>query len=51
MTDPEIDLGERCAQHLGEVFPPRCRDCDLATLEATNALVSGRLNTGASHVR
>lgn len=23
----EIDFGERCDDHVGEVFPPRCADC------------------------
>jgi hypothetical protein len=25
-----VDGGQRCEQHVGEVFPPRCVDCDLA---------------------
>ncbi len=24
----EIDDGARCAVHVGEVFPPRCTECD-----------------------
>ncbi len=24
----ETDDGARCAEHEGEVFPPRCADCD-----------------------
>lgn len=28
----ELDYGVRCEEHTGEVFPPRCRDCD-ATAE------------------
>lgn len=23
-----IDTGERCEAHVGEVFPPRCNDCE-----------------------
>lgn len=26
----EADTGARCDQHVGEVFPPRCINCDLA---------------------
>jgi hypothetical protein len=26
----ELDLGTRCDDHIGEVFPPRCTDCDQA---------------------
>jgi len=26
----EVDLGIRCDQHVGEVFPPRCAACDAA---------------------
>jgi hypothetical protein len=24
----EMDDGARCAEHMGEVFPPRCTRCD-----------------------
>ncbi|MFC0681982.1 hypothetical protein ACFFGH_29475 [Lysobacter korlensis] len=24
----EMDDGARCAEHVGEVFPPRCPQCD-----------------------
>ncbi|MCU1598540.1 MAG: hypothetical protein JWQ47_2279 [Glaciihabitans sp.] len=42
--DYEVDLGVRCERHVGEVFPPRCQDCDLATLEAPNAPVQRHLD-------
>ena len=28
MIDHEIDCGERCDRHVGEVFPVRCIDCN-----------------------
>lgn len=30
----DLDHGARCAAHVGEVFPPRCSDCDAAAVEA-----------------
>jgi hypothetical protein len=30
MIDNEMDHGERCPRHTGEVFLPRCADCDAA---------------------
>ena len=29
----EIDLGVRCDKHTGEVFPPRCYDCQTLATE------------------
>jgi hypothetical protein len=29
------DQGARCEAHVGEVFQPRCTECDSATLEAS----------------
>ena len=29
-TPREVDYGERCERHVGEVYPPRCSDCDRA---------------------
>lgn len=26
----ELDHGVRCERHVGEVFPPRCSDCNAA---------------------
>jgi hypothetical protein len=33
MSDREIDHGARCDNHVGEVFPPRCAECDAAAAE------------------
>lgn len=27
-----LDTGERCEEHVGEVFPPRCYDCAAAAI-------------------
>jgi hypothetical protein len=29
----EIDHGARCDRHVGEVFPPRCTECETAKHE------------------
>ena len=39
----EIDLGARCSDHVGEVFPPRCSDCDQATVRNASDRVAHRL--------
>ena len=36
-------MGIRCDKHVGEVFPPRCFDCDLAVLNHSADLISDRL--------
>ena len=37
------DLGIRCDRHVGEVFPPRCDACLVATAEHTTEMRSRRL--------
>jgi hypothetical protein len=32
--NPELDLGARCADHVGALYPPRCRECEAAAREA-----------------
>jgi hypothetical protein len=39
----ELDHGIRCDDHIGEVFPPRCADCDALTLQGASDLVIARL--------
>jgi hypothetical protein len=43
MIHPEVDLGIRCATHIGEVFGVRCAACDAATLDATENRLARRL--------
>lgn len=43
MIHPEIDLGTRCATHIGEVFAVRCSACDAATLDASENRLAYRL--------
>ena len=31
----EVDFGQRCESHVGEVYPPRCSDCDAASADIT----------------
>jgi hypothetical protein len=41
----ELDHGVRCERHVGEVFPPRCGDCQAearAADEATAPIRHGR---------
>ena len=38
----ELDHGIRCDRHIGEVFPPRCRDCDAAARERDAATADVR---------
>lgn len=44
-----IDSGERCSQHAGEVFPPRCAECqkltEAAELDARMERLARRLPT------
>lgn len=35
-----LDSGVRCDAHVGEVFPPRCADCDTETLMFASDAVS-----------
>ena len=37
------DLGALCDRHVGQVFPPRCDACDLATLDASDNRLALRL--------
>jgi len=33
----DLDLGARCDQHVGEVFRPRCLNCDLARTDGLSS--------------
>ena len=37
VTEHEIDTGIRCGEHVGEVFPPRCAECDALRREDDDA--------------
>ena len=37
------DLGNRCSSHVGEAFPPRCSDCDIATVNLSENRMARRL--------
>jgi hypothetical protein len=37
-----LDHGIRCDRHVGEVFPPRCRDCNAAAREDDAATLAAR---------
>lgn len=39
MTHPDI----RCTEHVGEVFGPRCSDCDRETVEEAARVTQARL--------
>lgn len=38
-----VDQGHRCDRHIGEVFPPRCSDCDIEALKFVSDSLSRRL--------
>ena len=38
----EIDQGARCDRHVGEVFAPRCADCERANRDAAADELSAR---------
>ena len=41
----DVDFGQRCERHVGEVFPPRCVDCDKSVTggDATDRQETARL--------
>jgi len=41
MMTTEVDLGGRCDRHVGEVFPPRCGDCDALHHERATVPAAG----------